>query len=50
MMMREREKFINHRQINDVTNKIINSYGRLPARKIPSGWPPMQIQIILFHM
>jgi len=48
--LREREKFINHKQINNVTIKIINSYGRLPARKIPSSWPPMQIQIILFYM
>jgi len=47
---REREKFINHKQINNVTIKIINSCGRLPARKIPSSWPPMQIQIILFYM
>jgi len=47
---REREKFINHKQINNVTIKIINSCGRLPPRKIPSSWPPMQIQIILFYM
>ena len=47
---REREKFIEHKQINDVTIKIINSCGRLPARKFPSSWPPMQIQIILFYM
>ena len=46
----EREKFIDHKQINDVTIKIINSCGRLPARKFPSSWPPMQIQIILFYM
>ena len=46
----EREKFINHKQINNVTIKIINSCGRLPARKIPSSWPPMQIQIILLYM
>ena len=47
---RERKKFINHKQINNVTMKIINSCGRLPARKIQSSWPPMQIQIILFYM
>ena len=47
---REREKFINHKQINNVTIKIINSCGRLPARKIPSSWPLMQIRIILFYM
>jgi len=46
----EREKFINHKQINNVTIKIINSCGRLPARKIPSSWLPMQIQIILFYI
>ena len=34
---REREKFINHKQINNVTIKIINSCGRLPAMKIPSS-------------
>jgi len=34
---REREKFINHKQINNVTVKIINSCGSLPARKIPSS-------------
>jgi len=33
---REREKkIIDHKQINDVTIKIINLCGRLPARKIP---------------
>ena len=42
---RERE-IINHEQINDVTIKLINSCGRLPARKIPSSWPSMRIQII----
>jgi len=47
---REREKFIDHKQINDVTIKIINLRGRLPARKFLSRWPPMQIQIILFYM
>jgi len=45
-----REKFIDQKQINDVTIKIINSCGRLPARKFPSSWPPMLIQIILFYM
>jgi len=47
---REREKFIHHKQINDVTIKIINLCGRLPGRKFPSGWPPMLIQIILFYI
>jgi len=47
---RREKKFINHKQINDVTIKIINLCGRLPTRKIPSSWPPMQIQIILFYM
>ena len=45
----QREKFIDHKQINDVTIKIINLCGRLPARKFPFSWPPMQIQIILFY-
>ena len=49
-LWRERDKFINHKQINDVTIKIINSCCRLPVRKIPSSWPPMQIQIILFYI
>jgi len=31
------ERFINHKQINNVTVKIINSCGSLPARKIPSS-------------
>ena len=46
----EREKFIHHKQINDVTIKIINLCGRLPGRKFPSSWPPMLIQIILFYI
>ena len=47
----EREREIYWPQAdNNVTIKIINSCGRLPARKIPSSWPPMQIQIILFYM
>jgi len=47
---RERKKFIDRKQINDVTIKIINLCGRLPARKFLSRWPPMHIQIILFYM
>ena len=44
---RKRDKFIHHKQINDVTIKIINLCGRLPGRKFPSSWPPVVIQIIL---
>jgi len=47
---RERgKKFIDHKQINDVTIKIINLCGRLPARKFLSSWPPMLIQIIAYY-
>jgi len=46
---REREKFIDHKQINDVTIKIINLCGRLPARKFLSSWPQMLIQIIAYY-
>ena len=44
MSWREREKFIHHMQINDVTIKI-NLCGRLPGRKFPSSWPA-----ILFYI
>ena len=46
----EREKFIDHKQINDVTIKIINLCGRLLARKFASSWLPVLIQTILFYM
>ena len=47
---RDREKFIDHKQINDVTIKIINLCGRLPARKFPFSWQHMLVQLSLIHI
>jgi len=44
--IREREKkFINHKQINNVTIKIINSCGRLPAWKTDLAGRPCKYKL-----